>query len=293
MRLCAACLIGCAAAGVVVLGCTVEISDDREASFQTVSAVRALTGEQHLAARIRFTAGEFRLTPDSGTSLYRTEIVYDASRFDADVDYEAGQLDIRVSPENVRGDVKWKDGEMQRMHLALSPHIPLSLDLTLGAVAADLEFGGLALQRLELKNGASETRVGFAAPNATTCESMDLAIGAADFTIENLGNARCRRLELKGGVGAMTLDFGGAWPAGAETRGRMKLGVGSVAIRVPRGLGVRIHMTRVIAGFSAPEFTKQGGDYYSEGYEDAAAKLHLDVTAAFGDISIRWIDGDR
>lgn len=290
MRLCAACLVGCTAAGLVGLACTVEASRDGAPVFETVSTVRALTTEQRLAADIHFSAGEFRLRPDSGASLYRTEIEYDASRFDAEVDYEGGQLDIRVSPDNVRGDVKWEDGDMQRMRLALSPRVPLVLDMVLGAVEADLELGGLALERLELRNGASQTRVGFATPNTITCEHLDLTVGAADFTVEGLGNARCRLLELKGGVGAMTLDFGGAWPDGAETRAEMKLGIGSVEIRVPRGLGVRVHMNRVIAGFSAPEFTKRGNDYYSPGYDDAAARLFLDVTAAFGDISIRWIE---
>src|SRR5256885_7643079 len=113
--------------------------------------------------------------------------------------------------------------------------------------------------------------------------------GAAAFTASGLGNARCERIELKGGVGALTLDFGGAWDGDVDTHASVEMGLGQLKLRVPRELGVAIHVEKFLASVDAADFVKRGSTYYSRNYESAGKKLEIDVNAALGDIKVEWI----
>ncbi len=44
-----------------------------------------------------------------------------------------------------------------------------------------------------------------------------------------------------------------------------------------------------MATFERSGFTKRGGVYYSSNYDSTAAKLRLDINAAFGDINVEWV----
>src|SRR5690606_12003734 len=101
---------------------------------------------------------------------------------------------------------------------------PLELDVRFGAGQAEIELGGISLERLHLGTGASETTVRFSSPNPIEADRVLIEAGAAELEVYGLGNARAERVEFKGGVGATTLDFGGA---GGDTEVQIEMGVGS------------------------------------------------------------------
>jgi predicted membrane protein len=96
-------------------------------------------------------------------------------------------------------------------------------------------------------------------------------------------------MSFHGGVGDVTLDFGGEWRAPAEAN--VKIGIGSLKVLLPRDLGVAITLSRFLASFDHDGFTKRGGVYYSDNYAAARVHLNLDVDAAFGGIEVHWLDG--
>ena len=54
-------------------------------------------------------------------------------------------------------------------------------------------------------------------------------------------------------------------------------------------LGVALSLNRFLATFDRSGFTKRGDMYSSRNYDSAAAKLHLEINAAFGDINVEWL----
>jgi hypothetical protein len=216
------------------------------------------------------------------------EMRYDKSDAEPISAYDGAQRRLRLgsrATEERRGRVNMKEGS--RATISLTREAPLDLTLQFGAGEADIDLGGMRLRRLDLSTGASQTRLSFGAPNPIAAERVDIRSGAAELTVTGLGNLRAERLSFQGGVGATTLDFSGDWNRSATAT--VQMGVGSVTLRLPRGLGVRINRSTFLSSFDAPGLVKREGSYYSSDWDTAAHQLTLDLNAAFGSVSVEWI----
>ena len=262
-------------------------------TWQSVSASRRVRGEERLRVEVDFAVGTFRLRPAEGNALYRTDILYDAEHFTPRIEYNPrrARLDLGVIPEVESGlDLDYDDTE-QYLTVELSRSVPTVLDLKFGAARAELDLGGIPLERAEIKTGASESVITFEEPNPITCDRLEVGAGVAEFTLEKLGNARCRVIEVAGGVGDITLDFTGQWDGAVHTRVKIVVGFGEVNLRLPIGLGVEVEIDRIFAGFDASGFMKRGSRYISHDYDAAEQKLRLDIKAALGDVNVEWVEG--
>lgn len=255
-------------------------------SWRTLSSARQRLGERALDVRLEYGAGELRVEPASGGLLYRFEMRYDEERFRplSAYDRAAGRLRLGMQGREGEGGSVREGG---RAALSLNPEVATRLDLQFGAGEAELDLGGLSLSRVDVSTGASETRVDFSAPNRIPAQSVRMAAGAASLRVSNLGNARASTLEFEGGVGETVLDFGGRWDRDATTT--VKMGVGSVTLRFPRGLGVRIVKESFLTSFDAAGMTKRGNAWYSAGWDRAEHKVTVNIDAAIGSIDVEWI----
>jgi hypothetical protein len=172
--------------------------------------------------------------------------------------------------------------------VTFSPRSDLALAVTLGAVDGDLELGGLRLTDLRLEAGASRATVRFSQPNAARCRTAALTAGAAELSVLGLGNSRCDRITFEGGVGRVTLDFGGAWTSSSHVA--VKMALGEVALRLPRAVGVRITLDKFLASFEPQGMVRRGTSYLSPGYDQATRHLDIDVTTAIGGVTVDWIE---
>jgi hypothetical protein len=120
------------------------------------------------------------------------------------------------------------------------------------------------------------------------CQLFEVEVGAASFEARNLGNLNTRRFRLTGGVGEVILDFTGSWQQ--DMVAEVEMGLGSLTLRLPRGLGVSVVKDGLLASFDSQGLTKRGNTYYSENFEDATNKLALDLDAALGSIRVEWVD---
>ena len=176
-----------------------------------------------------------------------------------------------------------------RLDLTLGTQVPIELMLQFGAAEADLELGGLRLQKATIQTGASDTNVRVSRPNPLTCSTARFEVGAAKFAAEGLGNLNCEDLSFSGGVGDVTLDFTGSWRADGTVE--IDMGLGSLTLRLPRGLGVAVHKSSVLASFDSQGLIKRGQVYYSEGFDKSERKLNINIDAALGSIKVLWVDG--
>ncbi len=282
--------IGLTALATVVLVGTLAAPASGQ-SWRTEAKARQRRGQEFLEVKVEYAVGRFELKRGSDRVLYRLDSKYDEDAFRLRSNYleSDGRGSLRIEIEGHDDidlkDLKDYDYEAGNLSLDLTGATPLSLDLEMGAVEADLDLGGLRLQRLSLQTGASDTRVRFSDQNREVAEFCTFKAGAAAFEVEDLGNSGCRRLQVSGGVGKLILDFSGAW--GYDATGDVNVGLGTVEISVPAELGVRIEKSTFLMSFDAPGFVKQdGGVWLSRNWDTAEHHLTLSLSGVLGGIKI-------
>ena len=268
---------------VLVLGGATALAAQ---TWRTMTSARQLGDERQLAVKVEYGAGRLRLEPATGDLLYRMELRYDERTMQPVTDYDrrAGSLHLGIRGTQ-RGSQRGT-GE-GRATIALAPAVPTRLELAFGAGEADLRLGGMALETVNISTGASETRVSFDRPNRINARSVRLEAGAAEMTVTGLGNARAEQIEYEGGVGETTLDFSGAWNRSARVN--VKVGIGAVTLRLPRGIGVRLRKESFLSSFDTQGFTRRGDYWYTANYDRAPIRLDLSVDAAIGSVDVDWI----
>ena len=260
-------------------------------SMRPFSTYRQWHGETRLDARLDYAAGALRLAAGRPNELYRMDVLYDGERYVPVSAFDAARvgvgLGLRASGEGGLRVVS-RNQLRQTASVTFSPRSDLALAVTLGAVDGDLELGGLRLTDLRLEAGASRATVRFSQPNAARCRAATLTAGAAELSVLGLGNSRCDRITFEGGVGRVTLDFGGAWTSSSQVA--VKMALGEVALRLPRTVGVRITLDKFLASFEPQGMVRRGTSYLSPGYDQAARHLDIDVTTAIGGVTVDWLE---
>lgn len=269
-----------------------------EISARQVGDVRSMQME------VEYAAGRLEVRPVGEGLLYEARMRYDAGRFEpvrsfrredgtaiVDLGLGTGDGEFRLDLDWSRPDLGLRqldlqgfEGDPGRMELLLGREVPTDLRLAVGAAETELELGGIPLTRFRMATGASETRVRFGEPNPTTMDELRVQAGASDFRMVELGNARFERMRFEGAIGDVTLDFSGAWSH--DARASVRMGLGSLHLRLPADLGVRLDKATVLTSFSAVGFEAVDGGYQSENWDSAEHQLELEVDAAFGAIEV-------
>ncbi|HKI95409.1 MAG TPA: LiaF domain-containing protein [Gemmatimonadales bacterium] len=275
---------------VVTLACVGVVPASAQ-TYQQMTSARRATGEASLAVHVEFAVGHFGLQAAPAGQLYRADLLYDADKFTPTVTYDptTHALEASIDGSDNHGDVHYRNGSRQHLYLELDPDVPLALDLKFGAAVAAMDLGGLTLSRAEIQTGASADTLRVSSPTKGTCSSFSIKVGAAEFIGDQLGNLQCADFSVETGIGSVDLDLSGSWPKGTSRNVRIKAGLAKVRITLPRGLGVRLHEERFLSSTDRPGFTKRGSDYYSTGYDSAAAHLELNVSTTMGVMEIRWV----
>lgn len=253
--------------------------------WRTVDSFRQHAGESQLNVELRYGAGQLVVEPGTRGELYRVGIRYDSEAFDPLTEYRNGRLKVGV--EGSRGSMKLRGQQAGEMKLALSPDVPLDLQLSFGAVEAEMEMGGLHVSRMKVETGASDSRIRFSSPNATECQRLDLSMGAAAFRAVGLGNANCSHIKAEGGVGDMELDFSGDWRR--DMTADITMALGAVTLNVPSDVGVLVRRSTFLTSFTGAGFTKRDGHHYSENWDHAARKLTVELQGALGSFTVHRV----
>ncbi len=254
-------------------------------SWRSVTMSRQLSGERELDVVIRFGAGRLVLGSTADDVLYRMRLRYDEDFFEPVAEYRRNRLDLGLT--GTRRSTPWRRQDQQEMELYLARSVPMNLELEFGAVRADLDLGGMLLKKLDLSTGASESRVEISEPNSMRMANAGFKVGAADFRVGDLGNLNAERITVDAGLGRVVLDFGGKWQG--DTTVSVQMGLGSLELRFPRGLGVQVVPSTFLASMDSEGLVKRGSSYYSMDWEEAEHRVTVDVDAAFGSINVIWI----
>ncbi len=254
---------------------------------RTATWSRQITDEERLRVRVEFGAGKLTLRPGAPSLLYHATYDFDERLVTPELSYRDGRLEVGMD-----GERNWRfrvSGEIRNaLDLALSTGLPIDLEVDFGAGEAELDLSGIALHGLEVNTGASESRIRVDEPNPEPMSAASFNVGAADFSLRGLGNLNAKRVEINAGMGSVTLDLNGAWPA--DARLEVDMGLGALTIRIPEALGARIRLDNMLTANSGLDgFARDGREYHSPNWERADRKVEIEISAALGSVEIERI----
>jgi hypothetical protein len=252
---------------------------------------RPLGKEKSLESTIRFDIGSLEITGGQQNSeLYSLDLEYDKASYDPQVRYEAagtdGRFDFNLNSFH-KGGIR-RQRQNNRLNLAFTDAVPLSLKVNAGVGDARLSLSGMKLSRVDFESGVGGAKLSAYEPNTVPCEYIRLKSGVGGFDAVGLGNLNFREFEFDGGIGGANLDFSGDWKQNADLR--IKVGVGGVNVRLPREIGVRVDAEKhFLSGVHLEGFTQRDSYYYSENYDRASIRVSVRVETGVGGLRITWL----
>jgi len=187
--------------------------------------------EAHL--KISFGAGELTLSPGAEDMLIAGTATYDIPNFKPEIEESDSLVEIKQGQIKTLNVADFKN----EWDLTLG-NIPMDLEINAGAYQGRYDFGGLALTSLTIKDGASDVRVSFSAPNQSEMSVFRYETGASNVELTDLANANFETLLFNGGAGNYTLDFGGELEQDATAR--VETGFGDLTLVIPEDLDARV-----------------------------------------------------
>ena len=276
--------------GAIVLWAGVVLpAAARAQSLRTVTLSKQYRDQTPVTTRIEFASGTIQVVPGPAGSLYRMQLSYDADRFLPVSRFDPLTNALQLGLERTGGGglrVSSSEHLKQQAAIELSPEPAMALAVNLGASRANLELGGLRLNRVILQTTASQTTMRFSTPNPVRCDSLRLNAGATEFSAFQLGNSGCRTVRLDGSVGEVMLDLTGGWKTDADVA--ISMALGGLTLRLPRDMGVELTLDRLFSSFEPTGFVHTGSVYRSVGYDQTDRKLRIHLSCKVGNVDVEW-----
>ncbi len=237
-------------------------------------------------AEVIFGAGELTLEAGSTDTLLDAHFIYNIEGWKPTVSYEDGLLKVQQGGDEKTWGVPAGNLEEVRneWELRLSPAVPLDMRVRAGAGKGTLDFSGLALTALQADMGAGDFTLRFDQPNAARMERLTINAGASRLLVSDIGNAGPRSVRVQGGVGDMTLGFGGTWPTSTDVE--INAGVGTLTLRLPQDVGVRVALKGAATDIEAPGFTRQGDAYVNAAFGQSETELRIEIRLGVGEVRL-------
>jgi len=274
-------VLGVALAAAVILPTVAQAQE-----WRTVTMSRQLESRDAIDVEIDYGAGYFSVRAIDEGLLYRMNLEYDEEKFEP-VAERSGNL-LRLGVETRGRRISLGGRNAGSLDLELARGAPMDLEINFGAVQADVDLGGLSLTDLDLSTGASESTVTVSEPNPLSMSSATFSVGAAEFEVAGLGNLNAERIDVNAGVGSITLGLDGEWER--DARLSIDMGLGSLEIHVPEGLGIRLRKDSFLTSLDSEGLIKRGDVYESPDFDEAEYRVTIDLAAAFGSVAVVWIN---
>jgi hypothetical protein len=112
---------------------------------------------------------------------------------------------------------------------------------------------------------------------------LEVKMGAGTGRLR-LSGVPLTHLRVDGGAGTLFVDLSGDWQKSFD--GRISGGVGTVTVRLPSSVGVRVHATGGLGSVNAPGFERDGDAYTNSAYGKSPVTLTLDIEGGIGTINL-------
>lgn len=227
-------------------------------AVQTTSETVPLGDAQRVDVRVEQGAGTLTLAAGDGPLLNATaransDILRPAVNYT--VASGVGALDVRQRAEPV---LLGTAAIVNEWTLRLASGVPLTIDVEHGAGATSVTLARLEATDVTIRGGAGTTLLD--ARDAPRLESFGVFTGA----------------------GSATIDARGAWDH--NVTGSITSGAGSLTVRVPHDMPVRIVAHTGVGGVRATGLAQEGSVFTNALFGAGAPALRLDVSAGAGSL---------
>jgi hypothetical protein len=230
--------------------------------------------EKVVDLEIIFGAGELNLVPGTENALVLGTATYNVSEFKPQVtksDYK-----VQIKQGRTEGFSTLTTGVRNKWDLALGIS-PINLIITAGAYTGEIDLGGLSINELNVREGASDTELVFSSPNLVEMNTLRYETGASSTKLFSLANANFERMEFKGGVGSYRLDFSGELQRDIAVE--IDAGLSNLVIAVPRNVQTQLRVEGSFTNINPSGEWQRSGDFYLLSGNDHTISIEIKMGA--------------
>jgi hypothetical protein len=206
-------------------------------------------------------AGELEVA-GGATELLEANFAYNVAELKPEIDYSGGRLAVRT-PDVQTGIASFLDVDRFQYDwdLRLNDHVPMDMQVGVGAGPSTLRLGTLSLT------------------------SLEVAFGTGEVVIDLSGSPSLTRLNVGGGAGHVTVDLTGDWQNDLDAT--IEGGLGGRTLILPPDVGVRVKVEVGVGGVDASGLTKEGEYYTNDAYGQSGVTLNILVQGGVGQTDLR------
>ena len=243
--------------------------------------------------RIDFSVGETTITAlNTSENLIEADLTYVG-----DVQLQAtGETEKVVHLGQAAGAAEWfrgalgwiGSGQRLRWDIALTPKIPLNLDLHGGAGRSNFDLSGLQLTALNIASGAGELVISL--PSGEYNARVSGGVGRSSLSVPA---GAFVDLSVSSGAGEVNLVVN----EGAALTARISGGVGATNVSIPAGVAVRLEARTGIGSISTgPQLKRitgsssgwdKSGVWQTENFDGAERKIVIRFDGGVGALTVR------
>jgi len=215
---------------------------------------------------LAFGAGELNLAPGAENAIVDGTATYNVQELKPVVTVTGSTVSIETGNIGNKGFANLNFGVKNLKNtwdLKLG-NAPMNLHIKAGAYKGDYELGGLALQSMDVADGASDVSLKFSQPNTVPMDNLTYETGASNVNLSGLANADFQNMTFRSGAGNYTLDFSGTLKRNATVN--IDSGISQITIIVPKGVSAQVVMKGALSNINHQgAWEKSGGDWVNPG----------------------------
>jgi hypothetical protein len=232
--------------------------------------------------QLAFGAGDLLLNPGAEEALVEGTATYNYADFKPVIDASGNQVSIRTGDVKIEGIPNFSEGVKNKWDLKLG-QTPVKLEIKAGAYTGKLELGGMALEMLDITDGAADVTLKFSQPNISDMTVFRYKTGASKVNLSGLANANFENMVFKAGAGDYTLDFSGTLQR--DTSVVIDCGMSSMTLVVPKGMNTRLFYDGGLSNVDVMgAWEKTDTDYILSG---SGPTLTINVNMGVGSLTLR------
>lgn len=245
--------LGCSFSGLSIN--RVEVGD-----LQFDSEVVELGDAEEVRVDVKMGAGELKV--DNGSdSLMEADFTYNVESWTPEVSYSVEDKKGRLTIRQPQTSQITLDGQFKyEWDLRFARDIPLDMRIECGAGDYDLDLARLMLT------------------------SLDVKVGAGNVNVDLTENPDLEDVEVDIGAGSVDMDFDGLWEKDVNVD--IQGGVGSISLRLPKDVGVRVHVSKGIGNVNTSGLGRDGDTYTNAAYGESDVVLDIYIQAGIGQIDL-------
>jgi len=230
---------------------------------------------------LEFGAGELDLSPGAEDALIIGEATYNLDELEPVVEVDGERVRISTGDRDFSGIPKIGENLENRWNLELG-ELPIKLEIQAGGYQGDFELGGLALESLDISDGAADVQLKFSKPNPVEMDSFKYTTGASNLRLTGLANANFSSMVFRSGAGDYRLDFSGDLRRDAIVN--IESGLSRIVIRVPRDTNAVIYYQGGLASVLNRGAWQQSGSEYT--VDGIGPKLIINIDLGAGSLEL-------